>query len=178
MMDKTPKNALRVSFLAKAFPEAQFVFLHRDPRQVLSSMIEAWQSGRFVTYPGLPDWPGTPWSLVLVPGWRELKGRPLAEIVAAQWARTMTILLDDLEALPPERVNRVDYDALRQAPQSTLVKLCDALGLGWDRNAGSELPLSWSTVTPPDPDKWQRHAAEIAAIWPDVEIVAKRIAGQ
>jgi hypothetical protein len=175
MMDKTPKNALRVSFLAKVFPDAQFVFLQRDPRQVLSSMIEAWQSGRFVTYPRLPEWPGSPWSLLLVPGWRELKGQPLAQIVAAQWARTMTILLDDLEALPPERVIRVEYDALRQAPQSTLTRLCEALGLGWDLDAGKELPLSWSTVTPPDPDKWQRHAAEIAAIWPDIETVAKRI---
>lgn len=175
MMDKTPKNALRVPFLAKVFPEARFVFLQRDARQVLSSMIEAWQSGRFGTYPGLPDWPSLPWSLLLVPGWRELKGRALPEIVAAQWARTMTILLDDLEALPPERVSVVRYDALQRAPQPTLAGLCDALGLGWDRNAGSELPLSWTTVTPPGADKWRRHAAEIAEIWPSVEVTAQRI---
>ena len=47
MLEKTPKNALRVPLLAKIFPEAQFVYLYRDPRQTLSSMIEAWQSGRF-----------------------------------------------------------------------------------------------------------------------------------
>ena len=117
-----------------------------------------------------------PWSLLLVPGWRELTGRPLAEIVAAQWTLTMSLLLDDLEVLPPDRVSYVEYDALRQAPQPTLLKLCEELGLGWDRDAGKELPLSWSMVTPPGPDKWQRHAAEIAAIWPTVEPVAERVA--
>lgn len=55
MLEKTPKNALRVPFLATVFPEARFLYLHRDPRQVLSSMMEAWLSGRFRTYPNLPD---------------------------------------------------------------------------------------------------------------------------
>lgn len=175
MMDKTPKNALRVPFLAKIFPEAQFVFLQRDPRQVLSSMIEAWQSGRFGTYPGLPDWPGLPWSLLLVPGWRDLKGRPLTEIVAAQWTRTLATLLDDLQALPRERVSIVQYDLLQRSPQSTLTALCGELGLAWDRDLGVALPLSRNTVTPPDPDKWRRHAAEIDAIWPAVEATARRV---
>jgi hypothetical protein len=84
MLEKTPKNSLRVPFLARVFPEARFIYLYRDPRQVLSSMIEAWQSGRFRTYPQLPGWSGPAWSLLLIPGWRELIGRPLHEIVAAQ----------------------------------------------------------------------------------------------
>ena len=42
MLEKTPKNSLRVPFLARVFPEARFIYLYRDPRQVLSSMIEAW----------------------------------------------------------------------------------------------------------------------------------------
>ena len=79
MLEKTPKNALRVPFLARVFPEARFIYLHRDPRPVLASMMEAWQSGRFRTYPNLPGWTGLPWSLLLVPGWRDLLGRPLHE---------------------------------------------------------------------------------------------------
>jgi len=97
MLEKTPKNSLRVPFLASIFPEARFIYLHRDPREVLASMMEAWTSGRFRTYPRLPGWTGLPWSLVLVPGWRNLIGSSLHTIVATQW-RTMTrLLLDDLE---------------------------------------------------------------------------------
>ncbi|MFM8351941.1 MAG: sulfotransferase family protein, partial [Actinomycetales bacterium] len=33
MLEKTPKNALRVPFLAAAFPDARFVYLYRDPRE-------------------------------------------------------------------------------------------------------------------------------------------------
>jgi hypothetical protein len=50
MLEKTPKNALRVPFLARVFPEARFIYLHRDPQPVLASMMEAWGSGRFRTY--------------------------------------------------------------------------------------------------------------------------------
>lgn len=165
MLEKTPKNALRVGFLARLFPEAQFIYLYRDPRQVLSSMIEAWMSGRFRTYPQLPGWDGPPWSLLLVPGWRELIGRPLHEIVAAQWSATTRTLIADLEALPLERVAIARYDVLIADPAAEISRLCAATGLDWDE---AEFPLRVSryTVSPPDPEKWRRHAAEIEAALP------------
>ena len=52
MLEKTPKNALRLPFLARVFPEARFIYLHRDPRRVLASMMEAWTVG---TVPDLPE---------------------------------------------------------------------------------------------------------------------------
>ena len=54
LLEKTPKNALRIPFLARAFPDARFVFLYRDPRETVSSMLDAWRSERFVTYRDLP----------------------------------------------------------------------------------------------------------------------------
>mgnify|MGYP003593273794 FL=1 len=56
LLEKTPKNVLRIPFMRQVFPDARFVVLWRDPRAVLSSMIEAWRSGHFVTYPILPGW--------------------------------------------------------------------------------------------------------------------------
>ena len=166
MLEKTPKNALRIPFLAKIFPEAQFIYLHRDPRQTLSSMIEAWQSGRFCTYRQLPGWNGLPWSLLLVPGWRDLNGRPLHEIVAAQWNTTMRILLDDLDALPTDRCHVARYDALLADPAGEVARLCAAVGLAWDRPLDRALPLSRYTVTAPAADKWQRHAELISRVLP------------
>src|SRR5204863_2885793 len=62
LLEKTPKNALRVPFLAEAFPDALFVYLYRNPRETISSMLDAWRSGKFVTYANLPAWPGEhPW---------------------------------------------------------------------------------------------------------------------
>jgi hypothetical protein len=168
MLEKTPKNSLRVPFLARVFPEARFIYLYRDPRQVLSSMIEAWTTGRFRTYPQLPGWTGTAWSLLLVPGWRELIGRPLHEIVAAQWNAATRLLVDDLEALPAERRTIARYDALLADPAAEIRRLCTAMELDWEDEGAFALRLSRYTVSPPDPDKWRRHAAEIEAVLPSL----------
>jgi hypothetical protein len=169
MLEKTPKNALRVPFLAKVFPESRFIYLHRDPRQVLSSMMEAWDSGRFRTYPQLPGWTGLTWSLSLVPGWRELVDQPLNRIVAAQWRTTTQLLLDDLEQMPAARWTVARYGALVSDPESEIRRLCQALSLEWDRTFDQEPPLSRYTVSAPDPEKWRRHASEIEAIMPSIQ---------
>ena len=175
MLEKTPKNALRIPLLAAAFPQAQFVYLFREPREVLASMMEAWESGRFRTYPGLPGWPGQPWSLLLTPGWRSLAGRPLNQVVAAQWAATTSTLLDDLEALGPQRWTPVAYDRLLADPKGELSRLCRAVGFEEDaRLLKDDLPLSRYTVSPPDPDKWRRREAEIEAVLPSIEPLAAR----
>lgn len=161
MLEKTPKNSLRIPFLSAVFPEGIFIYLYRDPRETLASMIEAWISGRFRTYPTLPGWTGPQWSLLLVPGWRELIGRPLPDVVAAQWETATRLMLDDLEALPAHRRLAVRYDALVADPQGELPRLAGAVGLGWDRAVDGGLPLSRYTLTEPRPDKWRKHEAEI-----------------
>lgn len=169
MLEKTPKNALRVPFLAAVFPEARFLYLHRDPRQVLSSMMEAWASGRFRMYANLPNWTGVPWSLLLVPGWQQLIGQPLHRIVATQWHTTTRLLLDDLERLPAGRWSVVRYAALVADPEAEIRRVCEATSIEWDRALTGDLPLSRYTVSPPHPQKWQRHAAEIESVLPSIE---------
>ncbi len=174
VLEKTPKNSLRVPFLAEVFPQARFVYLYRDPRDTLSSMIEAWQSGRFRTYANLPGWEGLPWSMLLVPGWRDLKGHSLQQVVAAQWNITMQTLLDDLSALPAERVQVVHYDAFLADPASEVARLCESLDLPWDRALDKALPLSRYTVSEPAADKWRRHANLIEEVLPDLQATRGR----
>lgn len=163
MVEKTPKNALRIPFLAEAFPDSSFVYLYRDPRETISSMLDAWRSGRFITYPNLPGWEGPPWSLLLVPGWRKLSGRSLSEIVARQWATTVDSLLDDLAALPSDRWCVASYDRLVSEPDVEMRRLCAFLGLSWDLELAAPLPHSRHTLDSPHPEKWQRNADEVLA---------------
>jgi uncharacterized protein (TIGR03032 family) len=174
LLEKTPKNALRVPFLAETFPDATFVYLYRDPRETVSSMLDAWRSGRFVTYPDLPGWGQPQWSLLLTPGWRDLVDAPLAEVVARQWIETTTTLLDDLEALPPERWCVASYDRLVADPAAEIGQLCEHLGLAWDIDLGERLPDSRHTLDSPHPDKWKRNAEELDAVWAQVRPVALR----
>ena len=110
-LEKTPKNALRIPFLDAAFPDAQFIFLWREPRANLASIIEAWKAGRWVTYRGL-DERADPWSLLLPPGWRAMRDAPLPEIAAFQWESANRIALDDLSKIDRSRWTTVTYEDL------------------------------------------------------------------
>ncbi len=177
MLEKTPKNALRIPFLAAAFPEARFVYLHRDARATLASMIEAWSSGGFRTYPQLPGWTGPAWSLLLTPGWRQLIGAPLERIVAEQWAATTQLILDDLAALPPERWRTIRYEAFVASPQTKVSRLCAELSLDWDARLGASLPLARHTLSAPNAEKWRKHAQAIEAVAPVWAQTAARALG-
>ena len=174
LLEKTPKNALRVPFMRKVFPNAHFVYLYRDPREVLSSMMEAWESGNYRTYPRLPGWTGKPWSLLLVPGWRELIGRPLPEIVARQWEETTRALLDQFAELPGSRLHTIRYASFLADPQTECKRLCQELGLDWDVELGTRLPHSQHTVSAPAAEKWRRHEREIEAVMPSIEATRAR----
>jgi hypothetical protein len=179
MLEKTPKNALRIPFLAKVFPEARFIYLRRDPREVLASMMEAWESGGFRTYPNLPGWRGElPWSMLLTPGWRDLAGLPLNERVASQWATTTQILLDDLEQIKPERVVTAHYDALLADPAAEVARLCAAVDLDWDRALGKVLPIASHTVSKPRAEKWRAREAEVEAVLPRLQALIRRAAAR
>jgi hypothetical protein len=178
LLEKTPKNALRVPFLLEVFPDAQFIFLQRDLRANLSSMMQAWRAKGWITYRQLPGWPG-PWSLLLPPGYERLQGKPLEEVVAFQWRVANETILDDLADLPRERWTTVRYEALLANPRGEIGKLLEFSGLAMDERLeaylAKPLPLSKYTQTKPDPDKWKQNAAEIERVMPQLEAVARRL---
>lgn len=169
-LEKTPRNALNIPFLRKVFPDARFIFLHRDPRQNISSIMEAWsvgiKDGSFITFPDLPGWDRKHWCMLLPPGWRGMNGKSLAEIAAFQWKQCNDIVLDNLASLPRTHWTAVDYNQLLEDPATVISRL-----LGFCTNNRcttstgpdhiTDLPLSKTTITPPAPDKWRKRESEI-----------------
>jgi LPS sulfotransferase NodH len=178
MLEKTPKNALRIPFFNRLFPDAFFIFLWREPVGNISSIIEAWRSGKWKTYNGLHGFDG-PWSLILPPGWVSLNGKSLEEIAAFQWQTTNQIAMADLESLPRERWCVVNYQELLDDPTTTVLRLCERIGIEADdnlrRRLGSPLPLSRYTQTPPSADKWRKNAQLIERVMPDLENTWRRL---
>ncbi len=177
-LEKTPKNALRVPFFDRIFPDALFIFLWRDPFENLSSIMEAWRSGNWKTYNGLDGFDG-PWSLILPPGWRRYRGKSLEEIAAFQWESTNRILLDDLQALPRERWSVVTYSDLTSNPAAAVRRLCEFADIPFDgallERVAAPLPLSRFTQTPPAADKWRRNEAAISSVIPGVRETWRRL---
>jgi hypothetical protein len=104
----------------------------------------------------------------LVPGWQELIGKPLIEVVAHQWAITTRTLLQDLRALPQEQVYAVDYADLVAKPQETMEMLARFLSLDWDVQLDRQLPISKTTVSRPGRDKWRANEQLINSVLPIV----------
>lgn len=177
-LEKTPKNALRIPFFKRIFPDARFLFLWRDPRENLSSIIEAWRSGRWVTYPQLPQWDG-PWSLLLPPGWQQLRGRSLGEIAGLQWRVTNEIVMQDLRELAPEQQLVVSYQQLTSAPAQTVEQICGFAGIEFDESlrqrVAQALPLSRYTLTAPDAQKWRRNVEMIEPELPGLQDCWQRL---
>jgi len=150
MFDASPRSALMVPFLDAVFPDAAFVYVHRQPADALAESLTFWRAGRARTYASLPGWSGHPWSFLLVPGWRELAGLPLGEVVTEQWVRTMRTLVEDLERLAPERWCVAEHDALRQAPASELKRLLHFLGVEWCAEAARAVAKAPSGIAARD----------------------------
>jgi sulfotransferase family protein/aspartyl/asparaginyl beta-hydroxylase len=171
-LEKTPKNALRIPFLDAAFPDAQFIFLSREPRANIASIIEAWKAGRWVTYRGLDERPD-PWSLLLPPGWRAMRDKSLPEIAAFQWESANRIALDDLAKLDRNRWTSVTYEDLVANPRDVVERLTKFMGLsidaGLERRLSAPLPPSKQTNTPAAADKWRRYQSEIEAQLPALQ---------
>ena len=171
-LEKTPKNALRIPFFDRIFRGARFVFLWRDPRENVSSIMEAWRSGRFITYKRLEGFEG-PWSLLLPPEFPALSGRPLEEIAAFQWRATNRIILDDLGRVAPERWTSIGYGDFIGDPEAETRRLCGWLGLDFDSDLAARvakaLPHSRYTDTAPAAEKWRANEAEVTRVMPDLE---------
>jgi hypothetical protein len=174
LLEGTPRNALRVAFLDAVFPDAAFVYLYREPGETIASMVGAWESGRFVTNAELPDWPGPPWSLLLIPGWQRLRGLELAEIVTEQWCEITRALLDDLEGLSPERWSVVARDALVEDPQREVERLCRFLDIEWRETLTSPLALARQTTRETDREGWSEHEEAIQGFLPRTAELAAR----
>lgn len=176
MLEKTPKNSLRIPFLNAVFPDALFVYLYREPHDNINSIMEAWKSGKFVTYDDLPDCQGASWSLLLTPGWRDLFGKDLTEIACQQWRIANETALDDLSHLPSERWKAVSFSDFLKNPQAVCQAICRFADLDWDVTLDSALPHSQFTLTAPKPDKWkEQNEAEIRRALPMVSDTTLRI---
>ncbi len=182
-LDKLPKNSFRVPFLAGSFPDAKFIFLTRNPRENISSLIDGWhegrRTGRFVTYGRLPGTALENWCFVLPPGWRGVVNKSVADIAAFQWAKSNETALDDLLGLAPDRWCAVSFAALMSQPIAELRRLAGFIGLEFDAGdlgmKNGALAVSSSALSLPSPDKWRKNALEIERVMPQVEATAVRI---
>jgi hypothetical protein len=161
-LEKTPKNSLRVRFLNKVFPDAIFIHLIRDPKDNISSIIDGWRSGHFITYPHLPGF-NNQWSYLLPPNWETLKEKPVEQIATFQWQAANQSILNDLKHIPDNRQYTVNYQDFLDNTSTVMRKLCNFIDIDFDskikQHCSNPLPYSRYTLTKPELNKWHKNKA-------------------
>jgi hypothetical protein len=177
LVEKSPKNTLRIPFLRALFPDAQFLHLTRDPRSNIASLIRGWRSDRHKTYPlpngfSIEGYTSDRWSFVLQPGWRRLDGSPLATVCADQWLACNRACIDHLDS----GALRIRYEDLVGDATSTMRRVASWAGIDPDPldRYERQLPVV-QTRSAPDADKWRSLRTEVEACLPIVEPIAHQL---
>ena len=174
LLDKTPRNSLRLGLVDAVFPDARYVFLQRDGRDNVNSLLNAWRSPRYRTYelpqphaiPGAdPRW----WKFVLYPGWRADVSGPLEVVCARQWVTTNTHIEAATDRMEPSRYLRVRHEDLVDRPEAEVGKILGFLELDYNEHlraaAQAVRTTAVNAVTPPERGKWRReNPREVAAV--------------
>lgn len=176
LIDKTPRNSVRVGFVDALFPFARYVFLQRDGRDNVNSLINAWRTPRYRTYelPQPHAIPGTDprwWKFVLYPGWESDTRGPLELVCAKQWSVCNDHALTWGDKIGTERWFPVRYEALIDDPVGEIRRLIERLELelepAVEQKAMSVKTTAINVVTPPERGKWRReNPTEIESILP------------
>lgn len=113
LVEKNPRNILRIPFLRAVFPEAKFIHIVRDGRDVACSLL-----------PGIG---GRWWAHERPPQWRDLFARYRGIIRCAHaWREIVHIGLDDLAHVPHLQIR---YEDLVARPRDVARQLVEYLGL-------------------------------------------------
>jgi hypothetical protein len=187
MVEKSIQSCFRIPFLRKLFPDAKYVFVLRDPRTSIGSLMDAWLNPRmFFSYqvpvplriegysevfPWGKDW----WNLSLPPGWQDWVGLCLAEVCALSWQAHNEAVLDAAESLAGSGDSvLLRYEDVKADPVAAMEAVSATVDLPWTDAWGShDLPVVM-TQTAPDPQKWRRHETAIRSVLPLVRDLAGR----
>ena len=184
VLDKTCINAMRVPYLHRLFPQARFVYIHRDGRDNVSSLMDGWlHNGHFGLGKLLGPLPCAvnidggafkEWSFFLPPGWRDYNAAPLEEVCAHQWLMANRLALDALRQIPAEQWIRLRYEDIFERPVEMFREVFDRLELPFDeaiRHRCETLDVRPTSIVKgaPKKEKWkERHAAKIERILPRI----------
>jgi hypothetical protein len=113
LIEKNPRNSLRIPFVHSIFPDAKFIYIFRDGRDVSCSLV-----------PGIG---GKEWSHTKPPSWKEYYQNYSGVVRCAHaWKEIIEISLNDLPDVPHIKVR---YEDLISSPKQTAEKLFSFIGI-------------------------------------------------
>jgi hypothetical protein len=178
MVDKDTGHCWRLPELASAFPDAQFVFVVRDPVPAVRSLVAGWRHPAwFFTYRMDTDlhiarysdsvpWGRRWWNFNLFPGYKELLDASIEEVCAEQWLAAMRPVVEHgLPLVEQGRAVFTSYEQIVGDPVRALTELATFTGLDIDAVARGGLDRVYMSMVPStwDPGPEDRKLADLGA---------------
>jgi hypothetical protein len=117
-MLKNPANSARISVLLELFPDARFIHIHRNPYKVFASTLHLYLKAQ-------EEW-----------GFHRVNRTALIEHILETYLHLMNACLEQLEALPGNRLAEIAFHDLQQSPMETIRQAYTNLELdGFDEAA-------------------------------------------
>lgn len=185
VIDKTCINVMRIPYLDALFPNSKFVFIQRDGRDNISSMMDGWRFGRMDGRFELSQFFGPlpadirinngefrDWAFFLPPGWRSMTAASLEEVCAFQWISANRMALEAKKGIPAERWVHLRYEDIFERPVEMFREAFQRLGLDFTRDIEEKCRhLQPTSIVrgAPKPAKWREHnRAAIERILPTI----------
>jgi hypothetical protein len=152
---KTGQHLLDLDVIAEVFPDAGFVWTHRDPTELVPSFLSTAACFRQGTNARPVDLPHL--------------ARNCLEIVDAALARAM----ESKVVKQGDRVLHVPYPGLVTDPIGTATRVCERFDLPVDDDTSRRMH-TWSTANPQE--RWGRHWYDLGPFGVDAGDVSRRYA--
>lgn len=172
LLDKTCINTMRIPYLQRLFPDARFVYIHRNGYDNISSMMDGWRKGRTDGSFGLSQFFGpspepvtinngefSEWHFFLPPGWREFNHASLEEVCAFQWTSANRMALDAARLIAPTNWIQIRYEDILDHPVNTFRGVFERLGIDFNESIQARCASLHRHPTsmvsgPPQRQKW------------------------
>lgn len=166
-VDKANQNCFRIPYLKELFPDAVFVYVKRDGRDNVNSLIHGW---------GRPDefaaWSSSlpydvevdnnryrRWSFFLFPGWRDYLQAHVEEVCAQQWISANESVLSVQLDIPHGKWVEVFYEDILNDPIKTFKELFQRLDVTFTvdvkEHCRNLLNTPYNAFSPPRLNKWK-----------------------
>ncbi len=184
IVEKTCANSLRVPFVDAILPTAKYIYLVRDGRDATASAMKRWvapidlpylvRKARFTPLSDIPAY-GLRFLSNRIHQWRSperrqaywgprigavetlVADRPLAEICAWQWAKTVQASETTFAAINPDRMIRLRYEDFVAAPEDEMLRILAFIGFRAD---GEDVTRSVADVRRETTGDWRRSVPE------------------